>query len=479
MLRRVVAAVAIVTPFAIGWIVVAPATTLGLPVVAQRVAVNARDLQLVCPGALFRSAADTGAKVGSFSQTGIASLSGTFDAQSGGALTARDITGTVVGSQASGTVTDPLTLTASGVGLTQGSKLLNAGQLQLVNDPRAAGLFAAPCLLAEGEHWLLGATTTTGRESLLILNNPGAVNATVAIELFGSTGKIVTAGQEGISVPAHGTTVIPVASLAPDLDSIAVHVLASSSVVTAAIQQKTVRGLVAAGGDLIAPSTELAKNLVIPGLFVRGTKDAAKLASKSADYADLQPVLQLFLPASAKSAANVSAQVVGVTAKTFGTVVRQTLNPGTVVNVPLTGLDDGDYSVFISADQALRAAVRLSRTNLAQHPITDFTWLQSAQVITDQPMALTAPASGISKLSIANQGSAIANVTLTINGKTQTVAVPAQNSKVIAIAAHASALISSDQPVAATLIVDVNYTVANLPVLDYQNLGASLAVLVR
>jgi hypothetical protein len=29
------------------------------------------------------------------------------------------------------------------------------------------------------------------------------------------------------------------------------------------------------------------------------------------------------------------------------------------------------------------------------------------------------------------------------------------------------------------LIVDVNYTVANLPVLDYQNLGASLAVLVR
>jgi hypothetical protein len=385
----------------------------------------------------------------------------------------------VVGSQANGGVTEPLTLTASGNGLTQGSQLLNAGQTQLVNDSRAAGLFAAPCLLAEGEHWLLGATTTTGRESLLILNNPGAVNATVAIELYGSTGKIETAGQEGISVSAHGTTVVPIASLAPDLDSIAVHVMASSSVVTATLQQKTVRGLVAAGGDLIAPSTELAKDLVIPGLFVRGTKDAAKLAAKSADYADLQPVLQLFLPASAQAPANVTAQVVGVSAKTFGTVVQQTVSPGTVVNVPLSGLADGDFSVFVSADQSVRAAVRLSRTNLAQHPITDFTWLQAAQAITDQAMAVTAPVAGISKLSIANPGKTVANVTLTVNGKSQVIAVPPQSSSVVAVAAHASISISSDRPVGASLIVDVNFTVANLPVLDYQNLGASLSVLVR
>ena len=478
MLRRVLSALVFAGFVAAGFVVPNVTVGLGDAVAEHEISVNARDLQLVCPGAFFRSGGDAGSKVDSFSQQGTSALNGSFTSGGQGDLSVATLNGVVVGQKPSGSVIEPLTLTANGSALHQGSTLLNANQLQLLNDSRAAGLFAAPCLPAANEAWLLAADTSVGRESLLILNNPGSVNATVSVELFGTSGKIATAGQGGISVPANATTVIPVASLAPGLQALAIHVLASSSAVTATLQQKTVRGLVAAGGDLVVPSTELAQQLVIPGLFVRGVKDASKLIKSSADYADLVPTLRVFVPKGNKDTATVTAQVVGETAKDFGTVVRQTLTAGSITDIPLYGLQDGNYAVFISSDAPIRAALRLSRTNLTQKPITDFTWLQPVAGITE-PVSLTVPSAGISKLSIANAGSKPAAVTLKINGAERRFNLASESSAVIELAKGAAVTLSASGQVQATLIVDVNFTVANLALVDYQNRGSSVKVLVR
>ncbi|MEN9752501.1 MAG: hypothetical protein RL670_192 [Actinomycetota bacterium] len=479
MLRKSLTLLMIALFVTLGFFSNNPSFELGQTVTPQNISVSPRDLQLVCPGSVYRSAGDTGAAVGSFSQPGVARLSGSFTASGQGSVTARDISSTVVGSQPSGSVAGPLTLTAAGTNLSQSSALLNANQLQLVNDNRAAGLLATNCLPTENSHWLLAADTSTGRESLLVLNNPGSVNATVALELFGTSGKIVTAGQEGISVPARASTVVPVASLAPGLQAVVVHVISSASAISATLQQKTVRGLVAAGADLASPSTELAKELAIPGIFIRGVKDAAKLIASNPDYADLRPVLRVFLPADAKEPATVTAQIVGTDDKTFGTVVRATVNPGTVSDIPLNGLQDGNYSAFLTSNEKVRAAVRLSRTNIAQRPVTDFTWLQAATPISKDAAGITVPAAGISKLSIANPTRIPAKVSLSVDGSVRILSVPQQNSLVVEVPPNASITLSSDQPVAATLVIDVNFKLANLPLVNYQNLGSSLQVLVR
>ena len=478
MLRRVLNLLVLAGFVVAGFVVPNVAVTLGDPVAEHEISVNARDLQLLCPGAFYRSGGDEGSKVDSFSQQGSAALQGSFTAIGQGDLSVATLNSVVVGQKPSGTVVEPLTLTAKGSELQQGSTLLNANQLQLLNDSRAAGLFAAPCLPTANEAWLMAADTSVGRESLLILSNPGSVNATVSVELFGTSGKIATAGQGGISVPANSTTVIPVASLAPGLQALVIHVLASSSAVTATLQQKTVRGLVAAGGDLVVPSTELAQQLVIPGLFVRGVKDASKLIKSNADYADLVPTLRVFVPKGQQDTATVTAQVVGETEKDFGTVVRQTLTAGSVTDIPLFGLQDGNYAVFISSDAPIRAGLRLSRTNLTQKPITDFTWLQPVAAITE-PVSLTVPNAGISKLSIANAAGKPATLTLKINGAERRLNLAAESSTVIEVAKGAAVTLSASSAVRANLIVDVNFTVANLAMIDYQNRGSSVKVLVR
>ena len=478
MLRRLLTSLFLVAFAAASIFVTQPQIVLGEQPSVTKVTVNPKDLQLVCPGAFYRSGADTGATVNAFSQIASAALSGTFAPSSAASLKVANFDSVVVGQNPSGSVAAPITITASGSTLAQGSALLNANQLQLINDSRAAGLLAAACLKPESDFWMLSGDTSVGRESLLILNNPGAVNATVSIEVFGAGGKIETAGQEGISVPAAGSTVVPIASLAPDLPTLAIHVRSVSSAITATLQQKTVRGLVAAGADWTSPSLVLANNLVIPGFFVRGTKDASKLRSISSDYGDTSAVLRVFLPPNSKANATVTAQVVGTDAKTFGTVVRQTLPVGTVTDIPLNGLQDGDYSVFISSDQPIRAAVRLSRSKLGGKPATDFTWLQAATPLKTQ-VAITAPTTGISKLSIANSAKSAIAVSLTINGSVKSVSVPALNSVTVSVPSGAKITLSSGQPFEANLIADVNFALANLPVVDYQNVGSFQSVLVR
>ncbi|MEI6590616.1 MAG: DUF5719 family protein [Actinomycetes bacterium] len=478
MLRRLLGVGALLVFIATSFVISAPSVPLGDKLFANQVKVNPKDLELVCSGSFYRSGADTGATVNTFSQIGSAALSGHFESSATSSLKVTDFGGGLVGHNPSGTAVTPLKITASGSNLIQGSKLLNANQIQLVNDSRAAGLLAAPCLRAESDFWMLAADTSVGRESLLILNNPGSVNATVSIETFGTGGKIPAAGQGGISVPAKGSTVVPIASLAPGLQTLALHVRSSSSAITATLQQKTVRGLVAAGADWSVASSVIGKDLVIPGFLVRGVKALSKLRASSSDYGDLSPVLRIFVPGNAKTNATITAQVVGTNAKTFGTVVRLQVAPGTVTDVPLNGLQDGDYSVLITSDQELRAAVRISRAKLDAKPATDFTWIQAATPIS-RAVGITIPSVGISKLSIVNGNKSVATVNLVVNGVSSAIAVPSGNSVTVSVPNSASVALSSNLPLGANLIVDVNYSIANLPFVDYENVGSLKRVLVR
>ena len=239
------------------------------------------------------------------------------------------------------------------------------------------------------------------------------------------------------------------------------------------LQQRTVRGLLYAGADFIAPSTVFSKSLVIPGVLIRGAADAAALIAANRDYSDLTPVLRVFNPTDSKT--TFTAQINGATEKTYGTVLHESVSAHTVQDFEIPALANGDYSAFISADQNITASIRLVRTDKTKKPNTDFTWLHAAETFTSSRQ-LTVPAAGISKLTIANSGSKPAS--FTVNGVAYSIAASSMvvlkvdNGKTVTI-------VSKDQPVAANLVVDIDSAIGNISVENYKNLGAEVSVRVR
>lgn len=407
---------------------------------ATELSVKARDLKLACPGSLFKAGGASGTTLGNFAHVGTANFASQFNSNAGATLESAD---------------GIFTVSAAGENLEQGSSLLNASQYQNASGATLKGLAATNCQLPSNDLWLLGGDTTTGREALLILRNPSEVDATVSLEIFTEAGSIDAPGLSGIAVVAGKSTVIPLSGIVPKTKSFMTHVVSKGGAIAAWIQQRTVRGLSAGGVDYVSPSPSFTKNQVVPGIFIRGAKLANKLAATNADFKDLTPVIRVFVPG--KKQATVTIQVSGSNSKTFGTVIRETVKPETVMDLEISGLKDGDYVAVVSADVEIQSAVRLTRLTASSAP--DFTWIPASEKFTGK-RKITAPNVGISKICIYNDKTGAIEVDVIAPGATYS-------------------FTGSADPLYANLIVDVDGTVASLSVLDQKNAGGKVSVNVR
>jgi hypothetical protein len=352
--------------------------------------------------------------------------------------------------------------------------LLNANQIQSVNTDGLTGLTGAACQRPTNSLWFIGGDTSTGRESLLIVKNVTKVDSTVNLEIFNERGLVTGSGMSGISVPAGKTTVIPLASYVPKTKTFVTHVVSRGGLVAAWIQQKTIRGLAAGGVDYVSPSAGFGKTQVIPGVFVRGAADAAKLAA-NADFADLVPTLRVFVPGS--KPATVTAQVIGSTPTTYGTVVRQTIPAGTTADIALPGLADGDFVAIVKSDEAVGSAIRLHRVVKKS---VDFAWLTAAESHTGV-VGLSVPTAGISKLSLANPSNSDIDLRLVQNGGSPAnFKIPAAGQLTLKFAPSTKLELSGNaKALLGTLIVDIDGSLAAVPLVDYKNPGGEVAVMVR
>lgn len=436
------------------------------------VVTQAKDLTLVCPGAVFQAGGNSGTSL-NVARVGSATLSGRFESKPGLSLQGQSLTG-VLGVSV-GKVNDTLTSASSltvidqtGIAI-QGSALLSGVQVQKVAAPNLSGLAAANCIRPSSDSWLVGGSTSPGRETLVVLSNPTGVDSTVNLELIGTGGAVAAPGLSSISVPKLKTAVIPISGLAPNLSTFSVHVVSSGGALGTWLETRTIRGLTPGGVDFIGPSAEPAKTLSIPGIFIRGSADAAKLIKLNDAYSDLVPMLRI--TSTSSKDATVTAQILGSSAKTFGTVVQEVVAANSSLDIPITGLVDGNYVAFINSSQPIRASLRLSRIKGSQ---TDFAWAPAVSALASKA-AFSAPAGAISKLSIANPGRVSAVVQ--IAGSSYTV-LPS-TAITVSVAAGASSQIYSSVPVSASLVIDVGGLISVVPVIDYKNLGGQLSVLVR
>ncbi len=439
----------------------------GTAVTSNKLSVAAQDMRLICPGAAIISGGANGTKVGTFARTGKASVLGS-SSQQAGIQALNGVAKSAIGALNFGAQSSAL---ISQTQQQQGSVALNAGQLQNVANARLNGLLGSSCQAPSTDLWLIGGDTSTGRETLLLLVNPSSVDATVSVEAIGLGA--AKASSSGISVPAHLSTVVPVSSILPDTKSLALHVRSYGSSIAAWMQQRTLRGLSYAGADFVSAVEGFSSKLQVPGILIRGSNDAVKLANSNADYFDLVPTLRIYNPTS--ETVNFVAQIFGANDKSFGTVIRDSVPANSVSDFAISGLSDGDYAAFIQADAAVGAAVRLPRVTNSANPITDFAWLPAAQPLVGKN-AITVPAAGIAKLSVTNSKSG--SIAITIDGVSIT--LPSGSTRVLQVANGKNVLIDSGgNAIEASLIVDIGGNVTALPVVSYQNTGANISVLVR
>lgn len=441
--------------------------------------VSAKDLELSCNGAAILAGGESGTSVTNFEKVGSALTSVSYSGATQTKLTGfigQGITGFGVRQDISDRIQNPASVRvvdASGT-TSQGSALLTANQLQFAKDKAINGLLGAPCLRPQSEFWFVGGSTSIGREALLILTNPSPVDAIVDLTLFTENGASFAAGLSGISVPKSKTTVVPLSSFVLRAQSLAVHVKSQGGSITALIQQKAVRGINANGADYISPSEPASKEAAFPGILVRGATDTAKFRQSGSKYGDVQNMLRVFVPG--EKDAQITFQVLGTDAQTFGTVLSVTAPAGKVSDFAIQGLKNGDYFGILNSDVEVFSSVRLVRARATTDRFVDFAWINRAAGFSSGRF-VAVPDAGITKLSLVNLSAKPTTVTLKLGAATIKRAVQAASAEVVLVGAGLGVgIIPSGADIFANLIVDVDGRLATLPVLDEKNISGQVAV---
>ena len=382
--------------------------------------------QLVCPGAVLRLSDDSGA--GATIPSAIGQASVRFESSSG---TVDSYPFEASDAGTAGTTAAPSIISTPPNQADPTERvLLSAAQAESVDEGDYVGLAATDCAVASGDAWLAAGSTAVGRTTLLTLNNPTEVAATVTIELFGETGTIRAPGTSGIIVPASGQRIISLAGFQPGVQSPVVHVRSTGGQVVAGLQQSTVRGLDPGGVDLIGPTSSPSTENVIPGVLVTDLAGLQALRGGGIGYDDLSTTLRFFAPGSGTVSLTVS--VIPADGQATGDSFVLDIEAGRVTDVALDELETGSYTVRVDSTAPVIATARVSS---ASGPATDFAWLTSAPPLRESAQFTTAPGPS-PVLHLANPGTTDATVALTASdGDDLHVVVAAGSAAVVAIMA--------------------------------------------
>lgn len=234
------------------------------------------------------------------------------------------------------------------------------------------GLAAASCRRPSATTWLVGGSTVLGSSARLVLQNPGATPATVGLRMWGSRGPVELAGAPDYLVGPGEEETILLEGLAAEQGQVVVEVTATGGLVSAYLQDSRTDGLTPAGVDLVVGGAEPATDLMVPAISV--TEDDPQAA-----------VLRLLAPGTQADPADAGADATGDAADDGpqrGTAHVALLGPdgvvelpgtedisldvGDVIDVPLDGLEPGDYTAWVTADVPLVAGATVTRLGAAR-----------------------------------------------------------------------------------------------------------------
>jgi hypothetical protein len=372
-----------------------PSYTSAVP--SARVAPVPTDQQRVCPGPILQLAADstdaTSASAFGSPRVIFGSSSGAVDTRS---LKAPD-------DSAADRFGGPETLSLAAAAGQTAPPLIAGSQSQTAVQEDLAGLTAIGCGEATRSSWLVAGATDLGQSSLVLLNNPTAVQASVDLTVFSESGAVEAPGAQGILVDPGTQRAVALAGIAPNIKGPVVHVTSRGGSVLATMQQSVVRGLTPGGVELVSPTSAPARHQVISGLTVG---DLVAQAGAVEAYSDVLPALRVLAPGD--KTANVRVGIVPEKGTVGGSSTQATVRAKTTQEIPLDRLVSGSFTVVIDSDEPVVVAARTSTTGASGD---DFAWYAASRPLAGDTMIAVA-AGPDARIHLANQAAKDATVSL-------------------------------------------------------------------
>jgi hypothetical protein len=240
-----------------------------------------------------------------------------------------------------------------------------ADQRRLIADGRRRGLLSVPCLEPATDVWLTGADGRVGFNDVLVLTNPGTTLANITVTAWAAAGQIEPPKLRAFTLRPGRAAFLPVADYTPDKAFVTLHVHANSGRVTAAVLDRRLDGIRAAGIDWIPPTQPPATDLVVPGYAGGDGVRRVVLTNPGRDDATVD--LRLSTPTG------------NFTPAAHPTVV---VRGGHSAVVDVTdGLDAGPGAVVLHSDEPVTAAGFTSYPARSSRERPDFQWQPAARAI--------------------------------------------------------------------------------------------------
>ncbi len=327
---------------------------------------------------------------------------------------------------------------------------LGGTSYQRLDNLNVRGLAVAECQEPRVDTWLVGGDTTTGRQAVLSLINPGAVAASVNVEVWGQNGPISSPLSQGILVSPGAQRVVSLAGLAPNEPRPVLRVTSTGTAVVAALHSTIVRGLESDGLSVITGQAPPSNQRVVGGLYGPPEEIIGPIRGKEG-YADVGGLLRVLSPNENTTV------IITIVRPALGNLQTQLqLLAGQVGDLSLDEIGSGEYAVILESEQPIVAGVRNS---LGTDLRTDTSWVGSSYPL-EAETVLAVPGAGETRISIVNPGSTSAAVT--IDGRSTPLAAGAMVSRPITPGDHR---LSADSPVFAVVSVRGESVLGHLQVL--------------
>jgi hypothetical protein len=231
---------------------------------------------------------------------------------------------------------------------------------------------ASACQAPITSRWFVGATADITSKGSLNLVNSGLGKALVRVSVFSENGELT---PRDFIVNANSYQQIPLPSLAPGAQSIAIRVEAKSGRVNAFVIDERGKGLRSLGGDIVNSTDDPGKKLQIPAIPQQRKKKTAT-----------PHTLRLLVPGDID--ARISAEI----RSTDGTFSPVGINGKViahkkVVEIPMNILmASGKFALHISSDQPILGSVFSPTVSQGK---SDFVWSTAAPELQEFTLATT------------------------------------------------------------------------------------------
>ena len=254
------------------------------------------------------------------------------------------------------------------------SAVIEAGSVTPVVWQVRTGVWAGAvtCSAPVTSQWFVGATADITSKGSLNLVNSGLGKAVVRVTVFSENGELT---PRDIVIRANSFVQLPLPSLAPGSQVIAIHVQTRAGRVNAFVVDERGRGLRALGGDLVNPTGDPTKSLQIPAIPQQKGKKTAT-----------PHTLRLLVPG------NIDAHISAEIRSTDGTFAPTALDGQViahkkVIEIPFELImKSGKFALHITSDQPILGSV-FSKT-ISQGK-SDFVWSTAAPDLREFTLATT------------------------------------------------------------------------------------------